>query len=352
MEKHVWRRLFAVGFVVVAVLSQLRPGAAQTPVPGTVKTNPKDGAAMVWVPAGEFLMGNDKADIDAAWKKFGWKDEWKRYANDESPRHKVKVSGFWMYQHEVTVAQFRKFVEATGYKTEAEKNVRVDGGFVVDVEAMKASNVKGADWRHPNGPWSTAEDNHPVVHVSWNDAVAYCEWACPPGDGRAGMRLPTEAEWEHAARGGNTGLDGKPHHVYVWGDELAKGKGKYGNVADATLGKKNSKWVIFEGYDDGYLFTAPVGSFDPNGFGLYDMVGNVNEWCSDWYAEDYYAKSPSENPKGAAGGEYRVLRGGSWLDLPNAVRVALRDWNYPWFARLGRRLSCREDSIEDLPFIL
>jgi formylglycine-generating enzyme required for sulfatase activity len=187
--------------------------------------------------------------------------------------------------------------------------------------------MKGADWRHPLGPGSDLEgkERHPVVQVSWNDAVAYCEWA--------GLRLPREAEWEYAARGGNTGLNGKPRFIFVWGDELPKGQGRYGNFADESAKKQFPNWFIFEGYDDGYVYTSPVGSFEPNGYGLYDMAGNVWEWCFDWFDENYYVECERQglirNPTGPARGSMRVLRGGSWYDYPADVRVARRDWVDP-----------------------
>jgi len=161
----------------------------------------------------------------------------------------------------------------------------------------------------PEAPTWGWQDNHPIVYVTWHDAVDYCKWA--------GVQLPTEAQWEYAARGGNTGVNGKPRYIFVWGDELPKGKGEYGNFADESFKKVAPPWIILEGYDDGYVFTAPVGSFKPNGFGLYDMGGNAYEWCSDWYDENYYASAPDRNLQGPESGTRRVLRGGSWDDDPS-----------------------------------
>jgi formylglycine-generating enzyme required for sulfatase activity len=280
--------------------------------------NPKDGAEIVYIPEGEFIMGTDQAEIDRIWQRFGWEKEWKQYFKNESPKHQVYVDGFWMYRYEVTVAQYRKFCQETGRQLPPE----------------------------PKWGW---QDNHPIVNVSYDDAVACGKWA--------GVRLPTEAEWEYAARGGNTGLNEKPRYIFVWGDETPKslptplvrglnprksrqagataaqaGKGGYGNFADESIKKKflpssseQVGWIIFEGYDDGYVYTAPVGSFSPNEFGLYDLAGNAWEFCADWYDENYYQHSPARNPQGPSSGSCHVLRGGSWsVGSPNYLRTAVR----------------------------
>jgi formylglycine-generating enzyme required for sulfatase activity len=166
-------------------------------------------------------------------------------------------------------------------------------------------DVPGADWQHPRGPGSPAEDTHPVVHVSWNDAEAYCAWA--------GRRLATEAEWEKGARG----PDGR---LYPWGDDAPAGN--LLNFADVNL---NIDWADTS-IDDGYAFTAPVGSYPAGAspYGALDMAGNVWEWVADWYSDTYYATSPADNPTGPASGDYRALRGGSWLINDWVVRAANR----------------------------
>jgi formylglycine-generating enzyme required for sulfatase activity len=275
---------------------------------------------MVWVPGGEFTMGSD---AEQAWA-------------DERPAHRVHVDGFWMDRTEVTNAQFRAFVEATAYVTTAEKPPDVqeimrqvapgrapptaDGlkpGSLVFSPPPGPVNLKdfrqwwrwkpGADWRHPEGPGSGIEgkDDHPVVHVSWYDATAYAQWA--------GKRLPTEAEWERAARGG---LEGKP---YVWGDEPPGAGGKWQlNIWQGNFPHQNTK-------DDGHEGTAPVKSYAPNGYGLHDMAGNVWEWCSDWYQRDLYRQragqgvvvSPTDPVRSVDPARpftpQRVQRGGSFL---------------------------------------
>lgn len=273
----------------------------------TLAEPPPDG--MVWVPGGEFWMGAADGDED----KFP----------DATPRHRVYVDGFWMDRTEVTNSEFTKFVEATRYKTIAEREIDpndypgVDPAKLVPFSAVFTppdesvpldnflqwwKGVPGADWRHPEGPDSDIRGrmNHPVVHVCWLDAAAYAKWA--------GKRLPTEAEWEFAARGGHD------RQRYVWGDKVKPGPGWPANIWQGNFPNKNSA-------DDGYVATAPVASFPANDFGLYDMAGNVWEWCADWYRPDYYRESPSRNPQGPddsfdpqePGVPKRVQRGGSFL---------------------------------------
>jgi formylglycine-generating enzyme required for sulfatase activity len=248
----------------------------------------------------------------------------------EWPTHPVQLDAFEIDVTSVTNDDFARFVDATGYRTEAETF-----GFSAVFHLARESDdadivgqppgtpwwfgVRGADWRHPGGALSDLDGmaDHPVVHVSWNDAVAYCEWA--------GRRLPTEAEWECASRGG---LIGKR---YPWGDELGdelgddQGDGWPCNIWQGTFPSVNTQ-------DDGWLTTAPVRSYRPNAYGLWQTVGNVWEWCSDWWNPDYYAASPSANPAGPASGEARMLRGGSYLchdSYCNRYRNSARSSNTP-----------------------
>jgi len=276
-------------------------------------------AGMVWIPGGEFRMGSDDP--------MSWQEE--------RPAHQVRVHGFWMDVHEVTNNEFDEFVKATGYVTDAEKAPKLEDimaqvppgtpppdpkdlvpGSLVFIPPMRNvslndmrnwwSWVHGATWRHPEGPASDLKgrENHPVVQVSWNDVQAYCKWA--------GKRLPTEAEWEFAARGG---LKGKN---FVWGDDPPTDEKVYANTWQGNFPNENSG-------KDGYTGTAPVKSFAPNGYGLYDMAGNVWEWCNDWYDKllynTYDEGATQDNPKGPAqsrdpGQPYtplRVQKGGSFL---------------------------------------
>lgn len=290
---------------------------------------------MVYIPGGSFMMGGDNEQAD----------------KDEFPKHNVKVDPFWMDEQEVTNAQFKKFVDATGYISTAEKKpdweelkkqvppgtpkpdesqlVAASLVFTPPSQPVDLNNysqwwswVPGANWKHPEGPDSNIDgkDNYPVVQISWDDAVAYCKWA--------GKRLPTEAEWEFASRGG------LKNNIYPWGNEhiskgIAKANSWEGHFPNENIAK------------DGFAALAPVKSFAPNGYKLYDMAGNVWEWCADWYRNDYYeqaSKTPAiENPQGPKETESfdpdepytpkKVARGGSFMcndSYCSGYRVARR----------------------------
>ena len=254
-----------------------RPTPPVGPGPGETRINPVDGAEMVFIPGGSFQMGSDPKEIDALWAKTGWDADWKKFVPDEYPKHRVSVEGFWAYKHEVTNEQYGKFMKATGQP--------------------KPDYWEDADLNDPK---------QPVVGVSWDDAQAYCKWA--------GARLPTEAEWEYAARAGD-------ERLFPWGDEYPP-KTRCGNFADETVKKQKefANWPIVEGYDDGYVYTAPVGSFPANPFGLHDLAGNVWEWCADWYDKYPGAQVTSD----AFGQKFRVLCGGSWGDSTFFLRCSGR----------------------------
>jgi formylglycine-generating enzyme required for sulfatase activity len=261
----------------------------------------EDGAEMVLVPAGEFWMGNTPEGLEPI-RGFckraptGNVCKNERYERDELPRRRVTLDAFYLDRFEVTNALFEKFVKATGHRTWAERQgeSRVWGW---GKSGLQPANIANASWRSPTGPVSVAEPNHPVVHVSWNDAAAYCRWA--------GKRLPTEAEWEKAARG----PDGRR---YPWGDAWDPARA---NGASAV--KR----------------TTPVGSY-PQGAspcGAQDMAGNVWEWIADWYAGNYYKTGPVRNPTGPETGEFRVGRGGAWLDHPAVLGTTLRNRLLPLY---------------------
>ncbi|WP_420179860.1 formylglycine-generating enzyme family protein [Paenarthrobacter sp. TA1.8] len=292
------------------------PRRAAAPVSSTnlpATTGGLKGAAShedVCIPAGNFRMG------DAFGEGYP--------ADGEAPVHEVELDSFRIDVVTVTNEMFATFVQATGYTTEAEvfgssavfhllSTAPRDCVLGVAGGAPWWLNVQGADWAHPTGPSSTVEEklDHPVVHVSHNDAREYCRWS--------GRRLPTEAEWEFAARGG---LAGKR---YPWGDELTPKDEHRCNIWQGTFPHSNT-------IEDGYLGTAPVRSYPPNGYGLHEMAGNVWEWCSDWFLPKYYRTSPTSNPSGPTIGAGRVMRGGSYLcheSYCNRYRVAARTANSP-----------------------
>ena len=226
----------------------------------------------------------------------------------EAPAHSVSVDSFWIDETETTVTEFTKFVAETGYITEAE---RFGNSGVFDIAAKNWKMRDGANWKHPEGADSGTQPDEPVRQVSWNDANAYARWA--------GMRLPTEAEWEFAARGG---LKNKK---YAWGDELRPNGKPVANWWQGEFPANNTD-------EDGFRGVAPVMSFAANGYGLYDVAGNVWEWTADWFDADYYKMSLKSNPPGAANGTERTMRGGSFLCAENFCtnyRVAGRSHSSP-----------------------
>jgi len=323
--------LAALALATAAIAATATAPAAETIRDGYAATVVNAGpapadrpAGMVWIAGGEYSMGT----VDPTNEVCGGPDT----MDDARPIHRVRVGGFWMDATEVTNEQFAAFVAATGYVTIAERKPTAEEYPMADPEQLVPGSivfnapgqpvqltnplawwryVPGADWRHPEGPKTSiaGREHYPVVHVAYYDAEAYAKWA--------GKRLPTEAEWEFAARGGQAG------HRYTWGDEL----------------QPNGKWManIWEGHfpnrdtgDDGFAGIAPVAKYPANPYGLYDMAGNVWEWCSDWYRPDTYARDVAathggvvKNPHGPAQSESvdpeepglakRVQRGGSFL---------------------------------------
>jgi len=286
------------------------------------KPSGKVPKGMVWIPGGEFSMGSNVEDESLC--------SIKGVTKDAAPIHRVYVDGYYMDQTEVTNEQFAAFVKATGYETLAEKKPTheeypdaplenlIAGSAVftptpatVDLNNYMQwwSYVGGADWRHPTGPMSSiiGKEKYPVVQVSYEDAAAYAKWA--------GKRLPTEAEWEFAARGGKSG------QLYAWGNNL-KPKGKF----QANIYQGHFPIEKGDTGEDGYIGIAPTAQFEPNSYGLYDIGGNVWEWTNDWYTADYYAVlsqngEVAKNPKGPEtsydpgepGLPKKVQRGGSFL---------------------------------------
>lgn len=283
---------------------------------------------MVRLDGGEFLMGtNDPVGF---------------VADGEGPIREVMVDPFYMDETSVTNAEFGRFIKETGYETDAQKfgysyvfhlfldpvlkrNLLALGRQLLGLEWW--FHVEGADWDHPEGPETNLNNraDHPVVHVSWRDAQAYCEWA--------GKRLPTEAEFEYAARGGLV------QKRYVWGDELTPGGKHMCNIWQGNFPEINTE-------EDGYVGTAPARSFEPNGFGLYNMAGNVWEWVFDRWSPNFHVNGPRINPIGPPVGERRVTRGGSYLchySYCNRYRVAARTANTPDSSTGNTGFRCARD---------
>jgi len=303
-----------------AVNDPKAPPLNKAKAPGAAPEN------MVWVPGGWFWMGINPEDFA---EDIGFHP----YFGDAQPPHKVYVDGFWMDKYEITNEQFAKFVEATKYETVAERKPDPKDFPGVPLEDLKPFSIGfktptspkeydlrnpdtlfavlyGASWRHPEGPGSSVKgrEKHPAVHICYDDALAYCKWA--------GKRLPTEAEWEFAARGG---MD---RQKFCWGKEhLPKGK--------ALANWWQGNFPLQNDMTDGFAGTAPVGSYPANGYGIYDLAGNVWEWCSDYYQPDFYdtcqEKGELKNPQGPESGfdprepgtTKRVQRGGSYRCADN-----------------------------------
>jgi formylglycine-generating enzyme len=275
---------------------------------------------------GEFLMGEA--------------GPWAYPGDGEGPVRRIRLDSFRIDPHAVSNQEFAAFVQQAGHVTEAE---RFGWSFVFAAllpdefpptrgvaHAPWWRQVEGADWRRPEGPQSDLDGrlDHPVVHVSWNDARAYCEWA--------GKRLPTEAEWEYAARGG---LEGK---LFPWGDELEPGGEHRMNVWQGAFPSENT-------YADGFLGTCPVGAFAANGYGLHNMTGNVWEWCADWYSPDFHTRERRTNPQGPPRGANRSTRGGSYLchaSYCRRYRVAARNSLEPQSTTGNTGFRCVSDAVE------
>lgn len=281
-------------------------------IPSSRQSHPDVHARMVKLPGGAFLMGTD--------------DQEGFPSDGEGPIREITLDPFWIDTSPVTNEHFGRFIATTRYVTEAERfgwsfvfwshiaaNRRRE--LVEDTVAGAPwwCKVRGANWSAPEGPSSDVRTrrNHPVVHVSWHDAQAFCAWS--------GQRLPTEAEWEYAARGGLV------QKRYPWGDKLRPGGQYRCNIWQGEFPRHDTA-------EDGYAGTCPVDAFPPNGFGLYSVAGNTWEWCADWWSPDFHLNATPANPKGSPEGDARVMKGGSFLchkSYCNRYRVAARTSNTP-----------------------
>ncbi|WP_287468686.1 formylglycine-generating enzyme family protein [Hydrogenophaga sp.] len=300
------------------VLATLLSACAQAPAP----TGPL-GIAFVTVPAGTFDMGSDEPVDTLAAAYPGLERSRFEGLTDEAPVHRVRITrAFEMSRHEVTVGQFRAFLQRSGHVPESIADGTGGYGYNPGYDPATTARRDAFEGRQPRYSWQNPGfpqgDDHPVVNVTWNDAMALARWLSAQ-DGRT-YRLPTEAEWEYACRAGS-------NRRYQHGNE-PEGLLRAGNTFDQDAAANWPAWRerALPGRD-GHAFTAPVGSFAPNAFGLHDMHGNVWEWVSDWYGEDYYARSPTNDPTGPADGNVKVRRGGSWHTWPLYTRCAFRNWN-------------------------
>lgn len=281
------------------------------------------GMHMVRIPAGEFMMGN-RFSVDEMARDFPAIERSRLTAlTDERPLHAVRITRpFYMEQHELTVGQFRRFLSASGYVPESVADGTGGYGYRRDYDPRRTVRGDAFEGRDPRYSWQNTGfaqgDDHPVVNVTWNDAQALAGWLTRTEGVR--YRLPTEAEWEYACRAGTTGY-------YPHGNDRAA-LAQAANTFDQSAAPLWPQWqATATPGNDGYTFTAPVGSFAPNAFGLHDMVGNVWEWVSDFHADDYYARSPVDDPPGPETGSVHVRRGGSWHTWPVYARCGFRNWN-------------------------
>lgn len=286
---------------------------SQLPKLGEVWQDPVTGMEFVFVKGGCFDMGDT----------FGVGHE------DEKPVHEVCLDGFYIGKYEVTNAEFERFISETGYVTTAEKSGTGWGASGSGKEDIVRK--KGINWKHPLWPSDTMKNkmSHPVVQISWDDTQEYIKWL----NKKTGKEyhLPTEAEWEYAARSG-----GKNERFAGFSDESKLYK--YANFCDTNCRYEEEET---KGQNDGYKYTSPVGSYRPNGLGIYDMSGNVSDWCQDWYGINYYRNRSKNNPKGPLSGSYRVVRGGGWGDGLWGLRASVRQGCYPGLRcpTLGFRLA-------------
>ena len=319
---------------VLAPMAFAMAAPPATPAP-QVWTNTL-GMAFVKVPAGSFTMGSDESPHTLA-QAFPQLER-KRFTEitDEGPAHRVRIRrAFYLGQHEITVGQFRRFIEASGYRAESEADGT--GGYGYNPTYDPATTARGDafegrsprySWRNPG--FAQGED-HPVVNVTWNDAQALARWLSRTEGHR--YRLPTEAEWEYACRAGT-------RTRYPHGDAPA-GLVRAANVFDQAAAPYWPRWQQHAlAGSDGHAFTAPVGRFAPNAFGLHDMLGNAWEWVGDWHGDRYYTHSPHTDPQGPADGNVRVRSGGSWHTWAFYARCGYRTWNSPdtRYTLVGMRL--------------
>jgi len=308
-----------------APAAEVRTAPKRQALGGLCQVDPRH--RMIRLEGGMFLMGTDHAEA---------------FAEDgEGPVREIRIDPFWMDKAPVTNELFAMFVDETRYVTEAERfgwsfvfwaHLPKDRFHHLVADTVAAApwwcKVLNANWRAPEGPGSdlAGRIDHPVVHVSWNDAARFCEWS--------GQRLPTEAEWEYASRGGLV------QKVYPWGDKLRVDGKHLCNIWQGEFPRHDTG-------EDGFAGTCPVDAFPPNGFGLYSVTGNTWEWCADWFSSTFHATGPRTNPQGPPSGDAKVMKGGSFLchkSYCNRYRVAARSSNTPDSSTSHMSFRCALDA--------
>ena len=332
--------------VLLVTLTGVLPACSTVATPKIPKVIENSlGMKFVLVPAGEFLMGSDESPASLAKDYPHYQQERLSSLADEAPVHRVRLSqAFFLGQHEVTVGQFSQFLEASGYVPESIADGTGGYGYNPGYDPATTERGDAFEGRNPKYSWRNPgfaqSQNEPVLNVTWHDAVAMARWLSQQ-EGKT-YRLPTEAEWEYACRAGS-----QTRHA---SGSDPQSLARVANTFDADAATHWPQWKSFALKEhDGYAFTAPVGSFAPNAFGLYDMLGNAWEWVADRYQEDYYADSPVQDPKGPQTGSMRVRRGGSWHTWSLYARCSYRNINTESsrYTLLGMRLL-REVGPQDL----
>ena len=318
--------------VCIVLFSFAGTASSQTPEPPKKHAADMGGGVkmeLVLIPAGQFMMGSGESAEDTAayfnktYRKSFPADldegvEAKSFMS-EHPQHEVRITKpYYMSTYPVTRGQFKHFVAETGYKTDKDKDMKLLA-WGWDSDKKQFSNDEKYSWRDTGFKQT---DEHPVINVTWNDAVAFCNWLSKK-EGKA-YRLPTEAEWEYSCRAGTTTryLSGDDPKTLSKVTELA-------DLVDASVRAKMPDWKYMIRDSDNYVFTSPVGKAKPNAFGLHDLHGNAFQWCSDWYGDRYYAASPTDDPTGPDSGKERVIRGGTWTFRPLGARSAERNKTEP-----------------------
>lgn len=317
----------AICIALVALLASYQCRSAEPAAVARTFVETVTGIRFVLIPAGRFMRGSSFFETQPAADQ--------KWFTDEAPPRSIGISrSYWLASTETTTGAFRSFVDETGYATTAERAGSSLGAYTISIgsdgqESGQWTIGQGLSWRTPG--WSFSEA-HPVVHVSWADAVAFVQWLRDK-TGRP-FRLPTEAEWEYAA-------GGPAHTVYAWGNQ-APVTGREANIADLRFASAYPLWKypVLRSIDDGFVHTAPVGAFEANGFGLFDMTGNVWEWCVDRYAAEAYVSGPDVDPQGPSDGTERVHRGGGF------------DWELPYLRVAKRRRGAEDMTAANIGFRL